>query len=222
LFDLFRDRYLPAAISMLVTDQEHFLISALTEASRFMMDLSSFVTTEKIILCLVGIISHLVSIEIDVSVLSNHVTPSPVEEIIFQAAMLGISISLLSRTVFPLLLSPKFMATLSFQDLVLYASLFRPVGVSLLQFRMLLSMKVLEWVELGPNRTLPTSSSDASAVDKSVDQYIYWLYNGDTKMIIQRSSTIVHYQLKRRRGKPVLQAKNIGETVITGVPAVLW
>jgi hypothetical protein len=199
------------AISTLVTDQEHFLISALTEASRFMMDLSSFVTTEKIILRLAGIISRLVNIEIDVSVSSNHVTPSPVEEIIFQAAMLGISISLLSRTAFPLLLSPKFAATLSFQDLVLYASLFRPVGVSLLQFRTLLSMKVLEWVELGPNSTLPTGSSDASAVDKSVDQYIYWLYNGDTKIIIQWSNTIVHYQLKRRRGKPVLQAKNIGE-----------
>jgi hypothetical protein len=203
---------------MLVTDQEHFLISALTEASRFLMDLSSFVTAEKIILCLVGIISHLVSIEIDISVSSNHVTPSPVEEVIFQAAMLGISISLLSRTVFPLLLSPKFMATLSFQDLVLYASLFRPVGVSLLQFRMLLSKRVLEWVISGSNIILPTSSSDASAVDKSVDQYIYWLYNGDTKMIIQWSSIIVHYQLKQRRGKPVLQAKSIGETVITEVP----
>lgn len=198
-------------ISTLVSNQEHLLVSALTEASRFMMDLSSFVTTEKIILRLAGIISRLVNIEIDVSVSSNHGTPSPVEEIIFQAAMLGISISLLSRTAFPLLLSSDLVDTLSFQDLVLYKSLFRPVGVSLLQFRTLLSMKVLEWVDLGPNVTLPTGSSDSSTVDESVDQYIYWLYNGDTKIILQWSNSVVHYRLKRRRGKPILQPNNTGE-----------
>jgi hypothetical protein len=57
------------------------------------------------------------------------------------------------RRIVGLLLSSKFVAKLSFQDLVLYASLFHPVGVSLLQFRTLLAMKVLEWVELGPNTT---------------------------------------------------------------------
>lgn len=196
-------------VSKLVIDQEHFLISVLTEASRFMIDLSSFLTTEKIILRLAGIISRFVNIELGVSVSSNHLTQSPVEEIIFQAAMLGISITLLSRTAFPLLLSSEFATTLSFQDLVLYASLFRPVGVSLLQFRTLLSMEVLEWVELGPNMTLPTGSSDASAINNVVDQYIYWLYNGDTKIILQWSNTVVHYNLKRRRGKPIVRPNSI-------------
>jgi hypothetical protein len=47
--------------------------------------LSGVVIAEKIILHLAGVISLLVKIENDVSVSSNHVTPSLVEESIFHA-----------------------------------------------------------------------------------------------------------------------------------------
>jgi hypothetical protein len=49
------------------------------------IDLSGVVIAENIILRLAGVISLLVNIEIDVSVSSNHVTPSLVEESIFHA-----------------------------------------------------------------------------------------------------------------------------------------
>jgi hypothetical protein len=209
--DMGNDIY--ALISKIMVDPHDAEALALTDTSRFILDVSSFLTTEKIILRLASIISRFVNIEIGTSVTPNHLTTSPLEEVIFQAAMLGMSMTLLSKTVLPMILSSQAAGTLPFRDLVMYKSLFYPVGVSQLQFRTLLSMSVLEWIQIAPNTTLPTGLSDTPGTGSAIDQYIYWLYNGDAQVILQRSNSIVHYNLNRRRGKCIVRPNKDGARV---------
>ena len=197
-------------ISEQMIDPSDMEALALTDTSRFLMDVSSFLTTEKIILRLASIISRFMNIEIGVSVTPNHLTPSPLEEVIFQAAMMGVSLSLLSKTALPLILSYGLTSSVPFRDRVMYHSLFHPVGVSWLQFRTMMSLAVLEWVEFAPDTITPTGLPDSPASDNAMGQYIYWLYRGDAQVILQRSDTIVRYNLKRRHGKSVLPQKSNG------------
>ena len=62
-------------ISEQMIDPSDIEALALTDTSRFLMDFSSFLTTEKIILRLARIISSFMNIEIGVSVTPNHLTP---------------------------------------------------------------------------------------------------------------------------------------------------
>jgi len=190
-----------STIAKQASDPQNLELQALTDTSHLMLDVSSFLTTEKIFLRLASIIGRILNIQIDVTVSPTHATPSPPEELIFQAAMMGMSMALFGRTAFPLIMSSVFATPLPFRDLVVYNNLFYPVGVSWIQFRTMLSMSVLDWIEIAPNTTVPTGLSDTQR--DLMDQHIYWLYNGDTQVILQRPNTVLQYSLRRRRGKSV-------------------
>jgi hypothetical protein len=95
------------------------------------------------------------------------------DELIFQLAMLCISSVTLARSVAPMLT----LKETTMRDRKSYASLFRPVGVTWMQFKVL-SAVVLEWVEMAPGAIITTDEM----LESGEHQDLYWLYQGQIQI----------------------------------------
>ena len=103
------------------------------------------------------------------------------EELIFQLAMLFISSVTLARSVAPMLS----LKETTMRDRKSYASLFRPVGVTWMQFKVL-SAVALEWVEVAPGAIITTDEMAESGEHRD----LYWLNKGEALQTI--SSKTAH------------------------------
>lgn len=95
------------------------------------------------------------------------------EELVFQLAMLFISSVTLARSVAPMLT----LKETTMRDRKSYASLFRPVGVTWMQFKVL-SAVALEWVEVAPGAIITTDEMAESGEHRD----LYWLYKGQIQI----------------------------------------
>jgi hypothetical protein len=91
------------------------------------------------------------------------------EELIFQLAMLSVSSATLARSIAPLFTQKE----LTMRDRKLYASLFRPSGLSWMQYKVL-SNVALEWVEVTPGAIITTDEMTVEGARKD----LFWLYKG--------------------------------------------
>eukprot|EP00546_Thalassionema_frauenfeldii_P008162 CAMPEP_0178912602 /NCGR_PEP_ID=MMETSP0786-20121207/10364_1 /TAXON_ID=186022 /ORGANISM="Thalassionema frauenfeldii, Strain CCMP 1798" /LENGTH=483 /DNA_ID=CAMNT_0020585223 /DNA_START=162 /DNA_END=1613 /DNA_ORIENTATION=+ len=102
------------------------------------------------------------------------------EEFAYQVSMLAISSSALAQTLEKVL--HAYRQTLTIRDRKCFASLFRPAGVTTMQFKMLMAT-ALEWREL-PSGSILTSDEVSTLDHKKSEEetYLYWLYDGELQV----------------------------------------
>ena len=98
------------------------------------------------------------------------------EELLFQMAMLFISSAALVRSIPPVFSHKQ----LTMRDRKSYASLFRPAGVSWMQYQVLVA-NAMDWIDV-PSGAMITSDETS---EEDEQNYLYWLYKG--KVEIQSS-----------------------------------
>lgn len=172
---------LPCCFPYSLSDIDPIITSEIfSTAAHVSLDLSTLVVPiTPIFLQLLSVMGRLFCIASDY--IPDH-TMLP-EEFVYQISMLGISTTALVRS-----LQDTFNAStrkLTMRDRKCFASLFRPAGVTLMQFKMLMATETLEWKDMtqGSLITCEESSSPFESNKKhevhSENNYIYWLYNGE-------------------------------------------
>ncbi len=96
------------------------------------------------------------------------------DEGIFQLIMLALSTRSFVKSVRPMMAAVTSNSTLTVRDRKAYSLLFDIIGMSVLQFKTLLTSKTVEWVQLGPNEEMQLDG-----------EFIYWLYSGETSSSIE-------------------------------------
>jgi hypothetical protein len=109
-------------------------------------------------------------------------------DVMSNAVMLATSLAVFAKGALPnieaVLLTPTHQ-----QDTMAYDSIFKPAGVSWVDFKTLQSEGVLEWVHVDADETVngedslmlqPSSSADEH--DTHSQQYMYWLYDGQVEV----------------------------------------
>jgi hypothetical protein len=97
------------------------------------------------------------------------------EEFAFQITMLIVSVTALGQSLQPMLMGLN--QELTMRDRKCFASLFRPAGVSWMQYKVLSSV-ALEWTEVNPGAII-TTDEESSELGVDVHKKLYWLYSGD-------------------------------------------
>ncbi|MFM7241781.1 MAG: hypothetical protein ACKO3A_06770 [Opitutia bacterium] len=155
------------ASSMLIQPDPQLEVELLTDVSHVALDMTTFLSPRTAWLRLGNVIGRVLILSSDY-IQDDTIT---LDEWAFQAAMLATSVYLFARSALPLLLAAFSATALTVRDRRAYALLFQAVGLSILQFKVLLSSTTLEWIEYEPNQS----------VDLNGD-YMYFLYSGEATM----------------------------------------
>jgi hypothetical protein len=113
------------------------------------------------------------------------------EELVFQCFMLGIAWMALVKSAMPVVLSIM-ASNITLRDGKAFSLLFGPAGMTWQQYKTL-SVTALDWVKVEPGETVTSdelSSPGAVDDDNRIDEYIYWLYAGQT--VIESQGKILH------------------------------
>jgi hypothetical protein len=131
------------------------------------------------------------------------------EELVFQCFMLSLAWMALVKSAMPVILS--IMASdITFRDGKAFSLLFRPAGMTWPQYKTL-SVTALDWVKVEPGEIVTSDElSLPGSVDVDVgdynrfDEYIYWLYAGET--VTESQGKILH-NVTRVGGGPTTSLK---------------
>lgn len=155
------------ASSRLIQSDPQLEVELLTDVSHVALDMTTFLSPRTAWLRLGNVIGRVLILSSDY-IQDDTIT---LDEWAFQAAMLATSVYLFARSAAPLMLAFFSATALTVRDRRAYALLFQAVGLSVLQFKVLLSSTTLEWIEYEPNQS----------VDLNGD-YMYFLYSGEATM----------------------------------------
>jgi hypothetical protein len=152
-------------------------ISLLHDASNIALDVSTVVTRNTAWLRLCNVVGRIVILSAD-CIQGDGISPV---EWVLQTTMLVIATRLLIQTAWPLMAAVLLTSSLSVKDRRAYALLFRPVGLTVLQFKTLLASKTLDWIEFQPNESMELTG-----------QCMYFLYSGDINTYDADSKTRIN------------------------------
>ena len=177
-----------------IVDPESLRFEIMSGMSHFALELFELVTSEKFLIRLASIFGRILNLEIAEATPGASPQSSP-EEILFQSIMLGVSLVLVRQHVMVLCLAMLGLGPdIGFREKAAYATLFRPVGISWLQFYTMLALKVIDWVDLEPN----TNFSAFSCIDgKTKPEFFYCVYMGDI-LVSVNNATFLAYENSRR------------------------
>lgn len=176
----------------------------LSDMSHVALDFLTLLNPDTLILRAASVIGRILSMTSDY-VLDNKISP---DDLIFQTGTLTASTILLAKSAFPLLSMgmAEERKIITFRDKSAYQTIFRPAGISWMQYLMLLGTGTMEWIDyLPPKTVLPISSS----IEQEEEQHVYWLYQGDVEIQYYGNSEAVQY-LDMRRGKSLGSLQDMG------------
>ncbi|KAI2496458.1 hypothetical protein MHU86_18042 [Fragilaria crotonensis] len=155
-----------AAFAPAMTPLDPFLEAELfQDAAHFALDFASLLGPATVAIRALAVIGRIFVMASDY-VPDHAMMP---EELLFQMAMLCISSATLARSVAPAFTQKE----LTMRDRKSYASLFRPSGVTWMQYKFL-SNAALEWVEVTPGAIITTDEMTVEGERKD----LFWLYKG--------------------------------------------
>lgn len=93
--------------------------------------------------------------------------------------MFAVSAHLFSRSAWPSLVATSSISSLSVRDLRAYSGLFKEVGLTVLQFKTLLSSRTLDWVDYDPNEVVELNG-----------EYMHYLHTGHATCYSKHSLSI--------------------------------
>jgi hypothetical protein len=115
------------------------------------------------------------------------------EELVYQFFMLSLAWMALVKSAMPVVLSVM-ASNITLRDGKAFSLLFGPAGMTWPQYKAL-SVTALDWVKVEPGEIV---TSDELSSPDSVDEYIYWLYAGET--VVESQGKILHNVKRAVRG----------------------
>jgi len=152
------------ASSLPLTDPQELEVDLLNDVSFVALDMPEFLSPNTAWLRLSNVIGRLLILSSDY-IQSAQISP---EEWVLHASMLAISTHMFLCSAGPLMSAIFSIPALSVRDREAYSLLFEAVGLSVLQFKTLLSSKTLDWVEFTPNEVVELNGEN-----------MYFLYSGE-------------------------------------------
>mmetsp|Transcript_28481 Transcript_28481/g.61178 ORF Transcript_28481/g.61178 Transcript_28481/m.61178 type:complete len:381 (-) Transcript_28481:80-1222(-) len=152
------------ASSLTLSDPQELEAELLNDVSFVALDMPEFLSPNTAWLRLSNVIGRLLILSSDY-IQSAQISP---EEWVLHASMLAISTHMFLCSAGPLMSAIFSIPALSVRDREAYSLLFEAVGLSVLQFKTLLSSKTLDWVEYAPNEVVELNGED-----------MYFLYSGE-------------------------------------------
>jgi len=152
------------ASSLTSSDPQELELDLLNDVSFVALDMPEFLSHNTIWLRLSNLIGRILLLSSDFTQ-SDQISP---EELVIHASMLAVSTHMFLCTAGPLISAIFSIPSLSIRDRRAYCLLFEAVGLSVLQFKTLLSSKTLDWVEYAPNELVELNGED-----------MYFLYSGE-------------------------------------------
>jgi hypothetical protein len=165
----------------------------LGDMSHIVMDFLSLLNPDTLVLRAASVIGRLLFLESDF-VLDGKISP---DDLIFQSGTLTASTILLAKSTLPFittwLRNDRKIAT--FRDKRAYQTMFRPVGVSWLQYRILFGTGALEWIDHVPPKTVLSSTTFSADKRKCQEEehHVHWLYQGNAEIQYKGSTGTVQY-----------------------------
>lgn len=150
----------------------------LNDVSHFALDVSNFFHPRTAWLRLFNVIGRLMIITSDY-IQDDTIT---LDEWVFQATMLAVSLHLFVQSVLPLIMAVQSITVLTVRERRTYSLLFQNVGLSVLQFKSLLASTTLDWVEYKPYTSIDLDG-----------QYLYFLYSGMVTLPVSGSGEFKDY-----------------------------
>jgi hypothetical protein len=154
------------------------------------LDLAAFFGPAKLVIRAAAVLSRIAAMAADY--LPDHfVFP---EEMVFQCFMLGLAWLALVKSAMPVVLSVT-AGNITLRDGKAFSLLFGPAGMTWPQYKAL-SVTALDWVKVEPGEIITSDelsspeSPDAIDNDNRIDEYIYWLYAGQT--VSESQGKILH------------------------------
>eukprot|EP00804_Cyclotella_cryptica_P016029 CCRYP_004172-RB/>CCRYP_004172-RB protein AED:0.00 eAED:0.00 QI:278/-1/1/1/-1/1/1/130/341 len=183
----------PAQLRIFSTTLQHMISSdpqleaeLLNDISHVALDFTTFISPNTAWIRFCSVLGRVLVISSDY-VQDHYISP---DEALFQTFMLTISIQMLLKSVFPVIVAASSNASLSVRDRRAFTQLFSEMDVSVLQFKTLLTSQVLEWVELDHHDEVHLNGD-----------HMYWLHSGDI-------SSSLHERDANTRDKTTLQVSN--------------
>jgi hypothetical protein len=170
----------PAAASVfstskLLASDSALEIEVLNDVSHVALDMSTLFGPNTAWLRLWHVIGRILVLSMD------YIQDASPEEWLFQAAAFGVSVHMFLRSSWPLIQAG--CSALTVRDLRAYALLFEAVGLTVLQFKTLLSSNTVDWVEYAPDESVELDG-----------EYMYILYSGEAGTPVASSA---RYSLAR-------------------------
>mmetsp|Transcript_23690 Transcript_23690/g.27269 ORF Transcript_23690/g.27269 Transcript_23690/m.27269 type:complete len:434 (-) Transcript_23690:79-1380(-) len=175
----------------------------LNEVERFSLNFMIYLTPEVFILRLAAFIGW--SLDVYSDFRPGHIVTA--DEAIYQIIMMGITTPLFFKSAIPAL-SASLKST-SRIDEITYIFLFRPVGVTWLQYKVL-SNGVIDWIDVEPDSVISSDKNGTQYIhheEGDKQEYLYWLYSGEASIFINESMV---YHIDRKRGKSIDCADEFG------------
>ena len=168
----------------------------LSDLAHIALDFFTFLTPEMALLRGAALLGRVFSIYADY--IPDHFIRS--DEAIFQFVMLVVSSILFAQCTMPLamagissIVSAEKAQISTWKNRYAWQYLFRPVGVSKLQFRCLVATGAIDWVDVDPNMILVDSQGRT--------EYLYWLYRGSAEICLSDDSAVGYIEcLKGEKG----------------------
>lgn len=148
-----------------VASDQQLEAEVLSDVSHVALDFSTLLSPNTAVIRLFTLIGRVLVISSDY-IQDHYISP---DEWVFQLFMLGYSTHSFLKSVRPLVAAATSNSTLTVRDRKAYSLLFDIIGMSVLQFKTLITSETLEWVQLGPNEEMQLDGD-----------FIYWLYSGET------------------------------------------
>jgi hypothetical protein len=173
--------------SVIVTGLTSLLSSPLIEAevlndmAHLTLDLASFFGPARLAIRAAAVLGRMAVMGADY--LPDH-SMLP-EELVFQFFMLGLAWVALVKSAMPVVLSVM-ASNITLRDGKAFSLLFGPAGMTWPQYKAL-SVTALDWVKVEPGEVV---TSDELSSPDSVDEYIYWLYAGET--VVESQGKVLH------------------------------
>eukprot|EP00579_Thalassiosira_antarctica_P022101 CAMPEP_0201988938 /NCGR_PEP_ID=MMETSP0904-20121228/92586_1 /ASSEMBLY_ACC=CAM_ASM_000553 /TAXON_ID=420261 /ORGANISM="Thalassiosira antarctica, Strain CCMP982" /LENGTH=447 /DNA_ID=CAMNT_0048543137 /DNA_START=232 /DNA_END=1574 /DNA_ORIENTATION=- len=152
------------ATSKLITSDPQLESKILNDISNVALNVSTFLSPNTAWLRLCNVIGRVLVLSSDY-VRDDHISP---DEWVFHASMLAISIHMFLQSAQPLILAVCSITTLTVRDRRAYSLLFEAVGITVLQYKTLLSSTTLDWIEYAPHEVVELDGES-----------MYFLYSGE-------------------------------------------
>mmetsp|Transcript_3504 Transcript_3504/g.5920 ORF Transcript_3504/g.5920 Transcript_3504/m.5920 type:complete len:358 (+) Transcript_3504:144-1217(+) len=142
-----------------------FEAEVLSDVSHVALDFTTLLSPNTAVIRLFTLVGRMLVISSDY-IQDQYISP---DDWAFNLFMLALSARSFLKSVRPMIAVAASNSTLTVRDRKAYSLLFDIIGMSVLQFKTLLTSKTLEWVQLGPNEEMELDG-----------EFIYWLYSGET------------------------------------------
>jgi hypothetical protein len=150
--------------TQMISSDPQLEAEVLSDVSHVALDFTTWLTPNTAVIRLFALVGRVLVLSSDY-IQDHYISP---DEWIFQLFMLALSTRSFLRSVSPMIAVAASNSTLTVRDRKAYSLLFDIIGMSMLQFKTLLTSKTLEWVQLGPNEEIQLNG-----------EYMYWLYSGE-------------------------------------------